>query len=127
VIDTASNNVVATIPVGQSPTAVAITPDGTHAYVTNLTDGTVSVIDTASNMVATIPVGAGPIGVAITPDGTHPSEHDDRHHQPLAYVTNLRDSTVSVIDTASNNVVATIPVGPTLTEWPSRRTGLSPM
>jgi YVTN family beta-propeller protein len=47
---------------------VAITPDGTHAYVTNFRDTTVSVIATATNtVVATIPVGSGPAGVAITP------------------------------------------------------------
>jgi YVTN family beta-propeller protein len=112
VIDTANNTVVATIPAGKLPSGVAITPDGTHAYVTNTIDSTVSVIDTASNtMVATIPVGLGSFGVAITSDGTRPYEHDDRRHQPLAYVTNNSGNTVSVIDTANNKVVATIPVG----------------
>ena len=32
VIDTASNTVVATVPVGNGPIAVAITPDGKHEY-----------------------------------------------------------------------------------------------
>ncbi|MDP8961293.1 MAG: hypothetical protein M3N32_06750 [Actinomycetota bacterium] len=36
VINTATEKVVATIPVGQYPADVAITPDGSHAYVTNL-------------------------------------------------------------------------------------------
>jgi YVTN family beta-propeller protein len=112
VINTTSNTVVATIPVGQDPNGVAITPDGTHAYVANQRDGTASVIDTASNKaVATIPVGAGPLGVAMTSDGTNTSEHNGRPHQPLAYVTNLVDNTVSVIDTTSNKVVATVRVG----------------
>jgi YVTN family beta-propeller protein len=48
---------------------VAITPDGTRAYVANSGAGignTVSVIDTGSNTVsATIPVGLLPLGVAI--------------------------------------------------------------
>ena len=30
-----SNNAVATIPVGTFPIGVAVTPDGTHVYVTN--------------------------------------------------------------------------------------------
>jgi YVTN family beta-propeller protein len=112
VIDTANNKVLATIPVGQDPNGVAITADGTHAYVANQRDGTASVIDTAHNkVVATIRVGAGPVGVAITSDGTNPSENNGRPRQPLAYVTNLVDNTVSVIDTASNNVVATIRIG----------------
>jgi YVTN family beta-propeller protein len=111
-IDTDNNTVVATIPVGQGPDGVAITPDGTHAYVTNFSESTVSVIDTARNkVVATMPVGLAPNGVAITQDGTHPSEHDDLPHPPLAYVANFDDNTVSVIDTANNKVVATVPVG----------------
>jgi YVTN family beta-propeller protein len=111
VINTANNKVVATISVGGFPDAVATTPDGTHAYVTNAFDSNVSVIDTASNtVVATISVGSSPNGVAITPNGTQRYEDDDRRHPPLAYVTNGADNTVSVIDTASNKVVATIPV-----------------
>jgi YVTN family beta-propeller protein len=102
VIDTATNTVVATVPVGSFPFGVAITPDGTHAYVTNQDSHTVSVIDTATNtVVATVPVGteSAPREVAITPDGTH------------AYVTNIFANTVSVIATATNTVVATVPVG----------------
>ena len=105
VIDTATNTVIATIPVGvasNGPFWVAITPDGTRAYVTDVNSNTVSVtvIDTATNtVVATIPVGVGTLQVAITPDGTR------------AYVTDESSNTVSVIDTATNTAVATIPVG----------------
>ncbi|WP_198163387.1 YncE family protein [Rhodococcus sp. WMMA185] len=38
------NNVNAAIPVGETPTGIAITPDGAWAYVTNRLDGSVSVI-----------------------------------------------------------------------------------
>jgi YVTN family beta-propeller protein len=100
VIATATNTVVATVPVGIGPLWVAITPDGTHTYVTTRGDNTVSVIATATNtVVATVSVGNFPLGVAITPDGTH------------AYVTNAFSNTVSVIATATNTVVATVPVG----------------
>jgi YVTN family beta-propeller protein len=62
VIDTATNTVVATVPVGNRPQGVIVSPDGKHAYVANLYDATVSVIDTTSRtVVATIPVD-------ITPD-----------------------------------------------------------
>ena len=66
VIATASNTVVATVPVGSGPLDVAVTPDGKHAYVTNAGSTNVSVIATATNTVGTpIPVGSGPHNVAI--------------------------------------------------------------
>jgi YVTN family beta-propeller protein len=102
VIDTTSNTVAATIAVGNEPFGVAVTPDGSTVYVTNLLSNTVSVIDAASNTVtATIGVGSGPLGVAVTPDGS------------TVYVTNSLSNTVSVIDAASNTVTATIGVGRT--------------
>src|SRR5215470_11885649 len=70
VIDTATNTVVSTIPVGISPAGVAVTPDGSNVYVTNFTSNTVSVIDTATNtVVSTIPVGSAPdaFGIFIRP------------------------------------------------------------
>ena len=99
VIDTSSNTVVAKVVVGSYPTGVAITPDGARAYVTRANGNSVSVIATSSNtVVATVGVGTGPVGVAITPDGTR------------AYVTNADSGTVSVIATSSNTVVATVGV-----------------
>jgi len=65
VIETATNTVVATIPVGFHPFAVAVTPDGTRAYVTicraDLCNdpGSVLVINTATNQVVGNPVDVG--------------------------------------------------------------------
>ena len=51
-IDTATNMVVGNpIPVGNSPVAIAVTPDGKHVYVANNSENNVSVIDTATNTV----------------------------------------------------------------------------
>src|SRR5258707_9235181 len=71
VVNTATNTVVAIVPVGNAPTGVAITSNGASVYVTNNRDNTVSVIDTATNtVIATVPVGSSPsFGVAITPNG----------------------------------------------------------
>ena len=69
VIDTATDTVIATIPVGLSPFGVAVSPDGSKVYVANTGANTLSVIDTATNTVsATVPVGFGPRGVAVKPD-----------------------------------------------------------
>jgi DNA-binding beta-propeller fold protein YncE len=46
VFDTAAFRVTATVPTGNSPTSVAVAPDGRRAYVTNLKDGTLTVLDT---------------------------------------------------------------------------------
>ena len=93
----AQYDVTATITVGTGPRGVAVSPDGTKAYVTNYADGTVSVINTTTNAVdATITVGDRPIGLAVTPDGTK------------AYVANNNSTTVSVINTTTNAVDATI-------------------
>ena len=66
VIDTATNTVTATIPVGAGPIGVAVSPDGGRVYVTNDFDNTVSVIDTTTNtLIATIPVGSDPLAFGI--------------------------------------------------------------
>src|SRR6266850_1228795 len=95
VINTATNSVIAVVPVGIQPLQAAISPDGAFAYVTNsgwfYPNNDVSVISTATNaVVATIPVGNNPLGLAITPDGAS------------AYIANYLSNNVSVISTASN-------------------------
>jgi len=66
VIDTQSGTVIATVSGLNNPTQVALTLDGSSAYVTNLNANNVSVIATASNTISgTVQVGNGPIGVAM--------------------------------------------------------------
>jgi YVTN family beta-propeller protein len=71
VIDTVTNTVVATIPVGDTPYGVGITPDFGRVYVANYGSNSLSVIDTKTNTVsATIPnVCANPTYVESTPNG----------------------------------------------------------
>jgi YVTN family beta-propeller protein len=105
VIDTLTNTVITTIPVGSNPFGVAVNPDGSNVYITNSSNifapGTVSVLDTSTNMVIGSPISVGtiPAGVAVTPDGLK------------VFVANEFDNTVSVIDTTTNMPIATIPVG----------------
>ena len=62
VVDVATGRVAARVPVGRAPATVALTPDGTKAYVVNGGSGTVSVVATGSARVtATIPVGGHPV------------------------------------------------------------------
>lgn len=70
-INAATNAVLTTIPVGDSPARVAVAPDGARAYVTNTGPDSVSVIDTTTNaVVATVSVAEDPSSLAVTPDGT---------------------------------------------------------
>jgi len=92
--------VTATIEVGTGPDGAAVDPTTHTAYVTNVDDDTVSVIDeTTGTVTATIGVGGGPLTVAADPT-TH-----------TAYVTNGGNGTVSVIDGTTSIVTALIKVG----------------
>lgn len=56
---------------GSGPSAIAITPDGTKAYVANLFDATVTEINLTTNTpAATISLQGLPDAVAISPDGS---------------------------------------------------------
>ena len=76
-IDTATNMVVATVPVDSTPFGVAVNPDGTRVYVANSSGGntgTISVIDTAANRVATtVNLFTNPFGVVVNPDHSCPN------------------------------------------------------
>ena len=123
VIDTATNTVVATVPVGVWP----LWGRGHPGWDTRLrheywpvcrsvhpSANTVSVIHTATNtVVKTIPVGTGPVGVAVTPDGTKvyvttqpPIPRSAFGTYDVGYF-----GSVSVIHRPGDTVVKTIPVG----------------
>ncbi|MDQ1251304.1 MAG: hypothetical protein QG646_377 [Euryarchaeota archaeon] len=99
VIDTASNNVTATVNVGSLPFGVAANTNGKKVYVANYLSNNVSVIDTATNTVtATIDVGNLPFGIAVNPQGTR------------VYVANYLNNTVSIICTSAESVLASVDV-----------------
>jgi len=104
-IDTATRQVVGVpIAVGEEPWGLALTPDGKKLYVSNLSDDTLSVIDTATRQVvgAPIPTPSQPYELAVTPDGK------------TVYLTNYEsggtNGSVSVIDTATDQISTPIPV-----------------
>ena len=103
-IDTASGTAGKPIRVGTSDAggceadAIAITPDGKTAYVTNYTAGTVTAI-AAGTAGPPIPVGKAPSYIAITPDGK------------TAYVSNAGSGTVTPIRVATNTPGPPIKIG----------------
>ncbi|HSP98617.1 MAG TPA: hypothetical protein VL049_15455 [Candidatus Dormibacteraeota bacterium] len=69
-LDATGERVLAAVAVGLRPLGVAVSPDGSRAYVANSLSDSVSVVDTiASRVVATIAVAGQPQAVAIGVDG----------------------------------------------------------
>lgn len=85
-------------------TGMAVSGDGAYLYVSNAANGTVSVIDTATNQLLADPINVqgSPGAMAVSPDG---------RYVIVAQVPNTNPSSVSVIDTTTNTVTATIAVG----------------
>ncbi len=105
VVDTISGNGLS------SPVDVAATPNGAYVYVTNQGSDTVSVISTATNTItATVTVGFQPWGIAVSPNGqdvyvaNYNGDNSFNSSDP-------KETSVSVIATATNTVVATIGLG----------------
>lgn len=103
IYDTSSGK-IDKISVGKGPAQVFAQSDGRYAFAANEgTEGspsnTVSKVNLGTKTVeATIEVGKGAHGVVVSDDNKY------------VYVTNIYDATVSVIDNATNKVIATIPV-----------------
>ena len=114
VIDTGTNTVTRTLPVGDWPYDVAATDDGRFVYVVNRADHTVSVINDASDTVTSIPVGepcACERGffnhVAVSPDGSRVYATRDHQDEWGNYF-----GTIVAIDTATKTMA-----GYTVTPW----------
>ncbi|MEJ2851885.1 MULTISPECIES: hypothetical protein [unclassified Saccharothrix] len=97
-IDTATRAVtrISVLPL-VGPSAVAVTPDGKKAYVAGA--NYLSVIDTATNVARAVDIGYVTLSdVAVTPDGSR------------AYFTDYRTSSIVVLSTATDSVIATVPL-----------------
>jgi YVTN family beta-propeller protein len=71
ILDLANNAVLSTVSVGNQPVAVAVSSDGSTAYVANYTDSTVTQVNLNSRTAtATVAVGGQPTSVALTNAGT---------------------------------------------------------
>jgi YVTN family beta-propeller protein len=97
VVNPHTNTIVKSIPTGPIPRKIAFSADGTRAYVTNFGGNAVDVLDVwrQTNLGTPIIVGNAPWGIATTPDG-------------VGYVANYNDNTISVLDTSTNTVTATL-------------------
>jgi YVTN family beta-propeller protein len=95
-LDASTGALIQTVSVGGNPDGIS--SDGTHVWVANYDDGTVSELSaTTGALTQTIGVGEGPWD--ISSDGTH------------VWVVNNGDSTVSVVDASTGALAQVVPVG----------------
>ena len=99
--------VVESLPVGHTPGALAVSPDGKTLYVCNRFNHNVSVLDLAAKKeVAKIAVLREPVAAALTPDG---KSLVVANHLPVTPANaGSTSASVSILDTATNQVAATI-------------------
>jgi len=98
VADPAGGTVLKRIPVGEGVAhMVAVSPDGQHGWVTNISAGTLEKLDLeAGAVVGSLVTGQGAEGVAVARGGRE------------VWVTNRGDDTVSIVDAERVEVIATL-------------------
>ena len=85
-----AQNVITTVAVGNSPTAIAADPATDQVYVANLGSANVTVINGATNATTTVAAGTRPTAIAVNPVTNQ------------IYVANSTSNNVTVIDGATN-------------------------
>jgi YVTN family beta-propeller protein len=99
-VDPQTGNVIRHVTTGNGAHNFLASPDGKTLYVTNRVAGTISVLDADTLAVTgTLQAPGGPDDMALSPDG-----------QEL-WVTGRWHAWVDVIELASGNLKATVPVG----------------
>lgn len=107
VLDVASGQTLASIPVGGEPEGVRVTPNGRFVYVTSESANRVSVINTATDaLVKQFAVGQRPRSVAFSPSGA------------TAYVPGEFDASVTVVATRTETPEKTFELSPSDTFHP---------
>ena len=87
------------IGVGDVPEAISFSPDGTHVYVANSWDNTLSIINIVAGVTyEPIKVGTAPEAVTVSADGAH------------VYVVSSVDNAIQVVDTETHTVSEVIKV-----------------
>ncbi|KQT14597.1 hypothetical protein ASG40_04535 [Methylobacterium sp. Leaf399] len=100
VVDTATMTRTDTLPVGEAPFALALSPKQDRLYVANVRSGDLSVLETGSaRVLATVRIGGMPYGVAASADGR------------LVLVTDQQAGRVVALDAATLGLQATVSVG----------------
>ncbi len=118
VIDTATNQLKATIPIGFEASSMAVSPDAKHVYVAgpvNANYDRLAVIDTAQEKVVNViqvrydPQGTYDVqGIVVSPDGKRVYVVYAAYVEPSISDPVFQTSIVKTIDTGTNAVVASL-------------------
>ena len=101
-VNSAAGKVVSEVATGAGPFAVAVTPDGARAFVTNTDADTVTAFAISAGglkAIKTIPVGDEPHGICLAPNGK------------TAYVALGGEESIAVLDLTTLTVSRRIPAG----------------
>ncbi len=105
VINVATNKKVADIEVGRKPVQVGFSPDGKYVYYSLNGESAVGNVDVATRkVIGKVNVGRGPVQVFATPDNRYVLVANQGTEKDP-------DDTVSMIETATFTVVATVKTG----------------
>jgi len=102
VIDTTTNSVTNTIAINGNGKDIAVHPDGNTIYVSDFTGSSISVIDTNTNTVTTTVSTPFPTDLSVHPSGNFV------YATGFMTTTNGLQGIVSVLNTASNQIIDTI-------------------
>jgi YVTN family beta-propeller protein len=99
-LDAATGAIQSTWPTGQEVSHMLVaTPDEAKLYVASIGSGSITVIDRARGATKTLVSGAGTEGIDVSPDGRQ------------VWASNRSDNTLTVVDTATDSVIARFPSG----------------
>jgi YVTN family beta-propeller protein len=97
ILDPQTKAAAGTIPVGDGPEGVALSPDERFLYVTLEDDNKIAVVDVAlRRVIARVAVGGRPRSIAFSPDGSR------------AYVTDELDGAVTELNALTHQVLRTL-------------------
>jgi YVTN family beta-propeller protein len=124
VIDSATHEVVATIPLGKRPRGIHASPDGKTIYVAlsgspiagpGVDEDSLPPADKSAHGIGVVDVAQGKL-VKVIPGGSDPEEFSLSTDGSLLYSSNEDTGEASIVDVSNGAVVATIKVGETDSE-----------
>src|SRR6476660_5514021 len=120
IIDSGTNNVIATVPLGKRPRGIHASPDGQTIYVAlsgspiagpGVDESKLPPPDKKADAIGVFDVRTNKL-VRLIPAGSDPEEFDLSKDGKLLYCSNEDAGLTSIVDIATGQVITSIPVGP---------------